>query len=146
MRLLLSAIVSIWMAGGCLFGCSSAMSAEPESQTAAVENAESCHAKQSHDCCSTAKPKKRVVKTSRHLEGVAYFIPVPQGMMNDCPLAIGSTAATSKNTTHVPAPARAPLAALPSFEKQTGQTESTLVTTFLPDRGPTHLRCCVFLI
>ena len=145
-RLLLAATVSIWMAGGCLFGCSNAMAGEPESQTAAVETAESCHVQQSHDCCATAKPKKRIASSWKHLEGVASFIPAPRGMMRDCPLVIGSTAATSKNSTHVPDPGRASVAALPSFEKQTEQAENTLVIPFLPNRGPTHLRCCVFLI
>jgi len=145
-RLLLSAVVSIWMAGGCLFGCSSAMGAEVESATAAVQPAESCHAKQSHDCCATPKPKKRIASNWKLLEGVASFLPAPRGMMQDCPLVIGSTAATSKNSTHVPDPGRASVAALPSFERQTEHTDTTLVSPFLPDRGPTHLRCCVFLI
>jgi hypothetical protein len=146
LRLFLSAVVSIWMAGGCLFGCSSAMAAVTEGVTAAVQNAESCHAKRSHDCCSTAKPKKQVASNLKLLEGVASFIPAPLGMMRDCPLVIGSTAATSKNSTHVPDPGRASVAALPSFEKQTELTDNTVVRPFLPDRGPTHLRCCVFLI
>jgi hypothetical protein len=46
----------------------------------------------------------------------------------------------------VPDPAREPVATLPSFEKQTEQTDNILVASFLPNRGPTHLRCCVFLI
>ena len=145
-RLLLSAVVSIWMAGGCLFGCSSAMGAEVESTTTAVQTAESCHAKQAHDCCATAKPKKRIASSWKLLEGVASFVPAPHGMMQDCPLLIGSTAATSKNSTHVPDPGGASVAALPSFERQTEHTDTTLVRPFLPDRGPTHLRCCVFLI
>jgi hypothetical protein len=145
-RLLLSAVVSIWIAGGCLFGCSGAMGAEVESATAAVQTAESCHAKQVHDCCATAKPKKRIASNRKLLEGVAPFLLAPRGMMQDCPLVIGSTAATSKNSTHVPDPGRASVAALPSFERQTEHTGTTLVRPFLPDRGPTHLRCCVFLI
>jgi len=146
LRLCLSALVSIWMAGGCLFGCSSAMAAVSESVNAAVESAESCHAKRSHECCSTAKPKQRLASNSKFLEGVATFIPAPLGMMKDCPLIVGSTAATAKNSTHVPDPGRAPVAALPSFEKKTEFPDNTLVRSFLPNRGPTHLRCCVFLI
>src|SRR5690349_6048029 len=66
-RFLLSVSVSIWMAGGCLFGCSSAMGADVPSASPKVEN-QSCHAKHSHDCCATAKSKKRIVKTLNSLE------------------------------------------------------------------------------
>jgi len=146
-RLLLSAVISIWMAGGCLFGCSSAMGAEVENSAAAVQSAESCHAKKSHDCCATAKTKKKLIASNwKQLEGVASFVPTSRGMMRDCPLVIGSTAATSKNSTNVPDPGRVPVAALPGFERQTAHTDSTLVRSFLPNGGPTHLRCCVFLI
>jgi len=129
-RLLLAASVSIWMAGGCMFGCAStAMSAEmaqrPEN---VIEAGMSCHAKHSP------------------VAGMPSFVPSPHGMMNECPLVVNSTAVTSKNSTHVPDPGRDPAAALPSFEKQIAHTDNTLVAPFRPDRGPTHLRCCVFLI
>ena len=146
-RLLLSVSVSIWMAGGCLFGCSSTMGAEVESTTAAVDS-QSCHAMHAHDCCATAKakPKRRIAKTLRRLPGVASFMPVPSGMMKDCPLVTNSTAATSKSSMHLPEPARGPVAALPTFERQTEYSDKPLDILFLPNRGPTHLRCCVFLI
>jgi hypothetical protein len=84
-RLLLAVSVSMWMAGGCMFGCA-----------------------------NTA-------------------------------MGAGVTQST-KNSMHVPDPGRGPIAALPSFEKQIAPTDNTLVAPFLPNRGPTHLRCCVFLI
>lgn len=150
LRLLLAVSVSIWMAGGCLFGCSNtAMGAEVTQSSANVVDAgNSCHATRSHDCCTAAKPKakKRVVSNFKHqLAHVPNFVPSPRGM-NECPLMVNSTAVTSKNSSHVPDPGRAPVTALPSFEKQTEQTDNTLVASFLPNRGPTHLRCCVFLI
>lgn len=149
-RLLLAISVSIWMAGGCLFGCAnSAMGAEvaPISE-AVVDAGNSCHAKRSHDCCIAAKPKakKHVAVSLKQLAGVPSFVPAPRGMMSECPLVVNSTAVTSKNSTHVPDPGRAPVAALPSFEKQAEITNNTHVASFLPNRGPTHLRCCVFLI
>ncbi len=149
-RLLLAVSVSVWMAGGCLFGCANtAMGAEVSHETQhRVEPAASCHAKRAHDCCGATKPKqkKHIASNLREpLEGVPSFIPGPRGMMNECPLVVNSTAATSKNSTHVPDPARGAIAALPSFEKETGYTDNVLVTPFLPDHGPTHLRCCVFL-
>jgi hypothetical protein len=150
-RLLLSISVSIWMAGGCLFGCANGAIGTEVAQASenVVETGNSCHAKHSHDCCAAVKPKpkKRVAANLRQQPlGVRSFVPSPRGMMNECPLVVNSTAVTSKNSTHVPAPARGPIAALPSFEKQIEYTDNTLVVPFLPNRGSTHLRCCVFLI
>ena len=129
-RLLLAVSVSIWMAGGCMFGCSNnAMGAEAAQSTEKVVDAgHSCHAKRSH------------------LPGLPSFVPSPREMMNECPLVVNSTAVTSKSSTHVPDPGRGPMAALPSFEKQIEKADNTLVVPFRPNRGPTHLRCCVFLI
>ena len=138
------------MAGGCLFGCTnSAMGAEAAHVSENVIDAgNSCHVKRSHDCCSAAKPKpeKRVARNLKQLVSVPSFVPAPRGMMNECPLVVNSTAVTSKNSTQVPDPASEPVPALASFEKQTDYTDNTLVVSFLPNRGPTHLRCCVFLI
>jgi len=129
-RLLLAVSVSIWMAGGCMFGCAnSTMGAEmAQSREKVIDAGMSCHAKHSQAA------------------GTPSFVPTPQGMMNECPLVVNSTAVTSKNSIHVPDPGRGPIAALPSFEKQVAPTDNLLVAPFRPDRGPTHLRCCVFLI
>ncbi|HEV8431222.1 MAG TPA: hypothetical protein VGQ41_25180 [Pyrinomonadaceae bacterium] len=146
MRLLLSVSVSIWMAGGCLFGCTTgAMGAEPADETL-VEAGASCHARQAHDCCDSAKPKKKATSSLKLLEGVASFVPAPRGMMKDCPLGVNATAATSKSSTYLPEPAREPVAALPAFEKQPLQRENPHAVQFLRNRGSTHLQCCVFLI
>ena len=149
-RLLLSISVSIWMAGGCLFGCSNTtMAAETADNSAqTIEAGESCHAARSaHDCCASQKPKKQT--TTRKVmqpEGVASFVPTPRGTMKDCPLVTNATAATSKNSTNVPDPGCASVAALPQLEKRTQTPDNALVVPFLPNRGPTHLLCCVFLI
>ena len=129
-RLLLAVSVSLWMAGGCMFGCaSSTMGAEMvQSNENVIEAGMSCHAKHSQ------------------VAGVPSFVPSPRGMVNECPLVVNSTAVTSKNSTHVPDPGRGPIAALPSFEKQIAHTDNIPVAPFRPDRGPNHLRCCVFLI
>lgn len=131
-RLLLSVSVSIWMAGGCLFGCTgTVVGAEEESQTVVASH--SCHAAHQKD-------------NSKQSTGIPSFAPAPRGMMKDCPLAVGATATTSKNNGHVPDPGRGPVSALPLIEKTTEQSNTSLVTAYLPNRGPTHLRCCVFLI
>src|SRR5215212_6946223 len=123
LRLLLAVSVSIWMAGGCLFGCANnAMGAEvAQSSENVIDAGNSCHAKRSHDCCTAAKPKPRKPVASNSKQqlagGMPSFIPLPRGMMNECPLVVSSTAVTSKNSTHLPDPGRGPVAALPSFEK-----------------------------
>jgi hypothetical protein len=145
-RLLLSVSVSIWMAGGCLFGCTTGSMGAERAQEDVVEDGASCHVTQSHHCCETAKPKKQTTTNLKLLEGVAFFVPGPHGMMKDCPLGVSTTAATSKSSIYLPEPARASVAALPSFEKQSIQPEYPRVTPFLHNRGSTHLQCCVFLI
>jgi len=147
-RLLLAVSVSIWMAGGCLFGCSnSAMAAGVEEDSIpTIDAGESCHSAQSHHCCSPKKTKKQVVRNLRQPVGLASFAPGPRDMMKDCPLAVNATAATSKSSTHASDTGRTPVAALPSFEKQTTRADNSSVVSFLPNGGPTHLRLCVFLI
>ena len=149
-RLLLSMTVSIWMAGGCLFGCSNTTMAA-ENAVPTIEAEESCHVgrpAKSHDCCASQqpKPKKQTARTVPQPEGVTSFAPSPRGMMQDCPLVTNATAATSKSSAYGPDPGRAPVAVLPQFQKQTQFVANTLVVPFLPNRGPTHLLCCVFLI
>ena len=147
-RLLLSISVSVWMAGGCLFGCSNAtMAAETDDSALTIEAGESCQtARSGHDCCASQKPKKQTTRTIKQPEGMASYAPIPRGMMNDCPLVTNATAATSKNSSHVPDPGRASGAALPQLEKQDQTPDNAHVVSLLPNRGPTHLLCCVFLI
>src|SRR6185369_7574402 len=92
-RLLLAVSVSIWMAGGCMFGCANtAMGAEVAQSSKSVMNTgHSCHAKH-----------------SQQVADVPSFVPSPHEMMNECPLVVNSTAVTSKNSTHVPDPGRGP--------------------------------------
>ena len=151
LRLLLAVSVSVWMAGGCLFGCSNnALGAEGvEGDANVIEAGESCHAKRSHDCCTATKPKpkKRVAANLKQQPaGVPSVLTTPRGMMNDCPLVVNSTAVTSKSSAPEPDPGRGPVAALPNFEKQIEHVNNIVVVSFLPNRGPTYLRCCVFLI
>ena len=132
-RLLLSVSVSIWIAGGCLFGCTGTVASAEQTAPAEVES-QSCHA------------AHQKTKAPSAPNGMPSFAPAPRGMMTDCPLAVSATAATSKNSSHVPDPARGPVSALPLIEKTIAQSNTSLVVGFLPNRGPTYLRCCVFLI
>ena len=157
-RLLLAVSVSVWLAGGCLFGCGSmAMAADAPSETTAVEG-ESCHAGPSqarpsqaagsHDCCAKAKPAKpsKVKARPNPNEKLAGVASLPTGRMSDCPLAIGATAVISKSSSTSPDLAGATTAALPRAVSDGELPQRHIVDPFLPNRGPTYLRCCVLLI
>lgn len=144
-RLLLAVSVSLWMAGGCLFGCSNttAMGAEVASSNGA-SNA-SFQSPHSHDCCTrpTAKRKQAATKSPRaYSQSLAAL---PQAMKN-CPLAVNATATTAKSGSDQPAVERAAVALLPGAENPCEQTRVTIDSSYLPNRGPIHLRCCVFRI
>src|SRR5689334_8588467 len=89
-RLVLAVSVSIWLAGGCLFGCANtALCAEVGHETAnTVKTPPSCHSGQSHHARNSKQP----------VAAMPSFVPGPRGMMNECPLVVNSTAATSKNS------------------------------------------------
>jgi hypothetical protein len=127
-RYLLSISLSFWMVGTCLLGCTStAVAAAPEHDAPAVANVPSCH-------------------MARHTSNLPNVAATPRGMMQECPLVVNATAATSKSSGHVPDPGRVPVVALPLLEKTFVLSNTPHVIGFLPNRGPTHLRCCVFLI
>ena len=155
-RLLLAVSVSVWMAGGCLFGCGNmnAMAAEATPSSASVAGDENCHAAQAHSCCTRpgAQKQKAKAKTSLRLTKVPRAIlpggtlTAPPHGMADCPLLANNTAATSKSSGSQPDPGRTPVAVLPSIESLNEQPRVTIASSYVPNRGPTHLRCCVFLI
>ena len=153
-RLLLAVSVSIWLAGGCLFGCgNTAMAAKISAETnqTAVQG-ESCHAihsqaARSHDCCT--KPTLKAAKHQVHVsfkQTLAGVSSLPPGGMSDCPLMIGATAAVSKSSSNSPdlVGTTAVAVSLPVSDRQLNPKHS--FESFLPNRGPTYLRCCVFLI
>jgi len=149
-RLALAISVSVWMAGGCLFGCGNtqAMAVEVAASETPAVSGDSCKVERSHSCCS--KPGKPVTSGAPKLATGARSAPeslaaIPHGM-KDCPLMMNATAITAKSSGNLPDPSRASVAILPSFESTNSQTQVTLGSSYLPNRGPTHLRCCVFLI
>jgi hypothetical protein len=154
-RLLLAVSVAAWLAGGCLLGCgNAAMAAESDEQSsqAAVEG-ESCHTAQAHHCCAKAKPprKNQAAKGQTRIdpkltESFLAVASMPSGMMNDCPLAMGATAITSKASSNAPDSDQTANAEL-LFTSGTGKLpQKHVVAQLVPNRGPTYLRCCAFLI
>lgn len=163
-RLLLAVSVSVWMAGGCLFGCSSNEVLAAEGSTEAnVSNAavsdESCNRSRQHDCCTRPnaqkakpqKPRKQIVRRQNQATDSSALISssaltsLPHSM-KDCPLMTNATAVTSKSNGSLPDPGHSSVAVLPAVKHTTEKAEFKPVQSYLPNRGPTHLRCCVFLI
>jgi len=155
-RVFLAISVSLWMAGaGCLWGCSNmsvqaAGTAAHEHEAATVVAESSCHAKatkaKGHDCC----PKKSAQKSSvasEHPSSIPMLNAAPEGMMKDCPLAVSANALANKKAAgDTSSPEATPVADPPNAEI----TSQRVVTPTSPiqylNRGPTYLRCCVFLI
>ena len=154
-RLLLAVSVSVWLAGGCLLGCGSAMAAQgngDESSQTAVEG-ESCHTAQKHHCCSKPKaakqstPAKQSTFDPKLLASTLTLASLPVDMMRDCPLAMNATAITAKANTNSPESTQATDGALPVGAGNSELPQKHHVTApLVPNRGPTYLRCCVFLI
>ncbi|HXQ74792.1 MAG TPA: hypothetical protein VN844_30085 [Pyrinomonadaceae bacterium] len=168
-RLLLAVSVSVWMAGGCLFGCSNgevlAAEVSPDgNEASAAVSGESCDRTRQHDCCTrpnVQKPKAkrqiaRQTRATRTTTGLATsrstlttspsaLTALPHGM-KDCPLMTNATAVTAKSNGNLPDPGPSSIVLLPAIKNTSEQLEFTPVQSYLPNRGPTHLRCCVFLI
>lgn len=153
-RLFLAISVSVWLAGGCLFGCgNTAMAATGTAGESPAVEGESCHTARAHDCCA-AKPepaKQPAVKTQNLIkpaqtDASTTLTSLPRGMMTDCPLVISATAVTSKSHSLSPELAHATNATLPLMENSGVIAERHAAAPYLPNRGPTYLRCCVFLI
>lgn len=166
-RLLLAVSVSVWMAGGCLFGCSNndvmaAEVSEDANDSSAAVSGDSCNRSRQHDCCTRPsaqkvqkpKPRKQIAHQTRATltaggPTIATSRPVLTAFphsMKDCPLMTNATAVTAKSNGNLPEPSRASVAVLPAIKNTSEQTEFMAVRSYLPNRGPTHLRCCVFLI
>ncbi|HET8783087.1 MAG TPA: hypothetical protein VFM63_11760 [Pyrinomonadaceae bacterium] len=149
-RLLLAVSVSVWLAGGCLLGCGSmAMAAQKvdDSSQAAAEG-ESCHRAQKHHCCSKPKPAKQSTSTIDPKLSESFLVlgSLPRDMMRDCPLAMNGTAVASKANTSSPESTQGANAELPFTTGKGALPQKHVIAPLVPNRGPTYLRCCVFLI
>ena len=145
-RLLLTVSVAIWLAGGCLLGCgNAAMASQPDDDQAAVEAA-SCHSAQEHHCCSKPKPAKRTAIDPKLTASLLALASIPRGLMNDCPLAMGATAVTAKANSNSPESDQTIKTELLFTAGNRELPQKHFADPLVPNRGPTYLRCCVFLI
>lgn len=142
-RRLAACALVLWLAGvGCFFGCEMSASATPADERQAGPQADSCPAFAVHDCCHKAGGGKAE-------DGVgAATIRQPlkeRTRIACCPLAGQSADPTRKVNV-----ADAPVAEAGRKPTPTPNTLTPAQTSTpwlrVPDRGSTHLRCCVFLI
>ena len=145
-RLLLATSVSLWLAGaGCLFGCSYSQSAVVEARAVSnmVVSGPSCHAMRSHDCCA----KKQQPKLDRSAAQLHKLLlnALPSGMMSDCPLTVNQIAAVPQVKIDSPGVV-SPHSALLAVDLAKLNRRSASTPLSIPNKGPTHILHCVFLI
>ena len=148
-RTLLAISVSMWMAGaGCFWGCSNSVmaAASPTStQTQTVVSGPSCHSP-GHDCCAKKSSSKSAGRDTRHV-GSSIISVIPEGMMGDCPLALNASAVVApKSTVNGPDNTRASQTEVPHVQVKFQPRNWGATPVQFLNRGPTYLRCCVFLI
>ena len=145
-RWLMAASVSLWMGGaGCLFACSSGFH-EAEKSTSSSEvvvTGNSCATSASHDCCAKQQTEALAKKSQTVLPSLATL---PRGMMEDCPLAVNATAVVSKAGSDLSDVGQARATWSSQVVTSTNIPKSDFVSLLPANRGPTYLRCCVFLI
>ena len=156
-RVLLAISVSLWMAGaGCLWGCSNGtvsaagVAAAHKHETPIVISESSSHSKvqsqkQSHDGCAK-KSVSQDTTEAKQTSALPSFSAIPSGMMKDCPLAVSANALATKGSVDASSPGQAPVSELPNLQKITRPIVAQSSPAQYLNRGPTYLRCCVFLI
>jgi hypothetical protein len=151
LRLSLAISVSLWMAGaGCLLGCSNEAHA---SSTASIESAEtvvaehSC-ASSSHDCCAKKKAQQEsTTATNPQTDLSAIEVPSTQSSrMESCPMAVNASAIVSKGRAETPKASIVKTIEAPLPSTALANYSRDVDPPHLHNRGPTYLRCCVFLI
>jgi hypothetical protein len=144
-RLTLAISVSLWMAGaGCLLGCSNTVNAAPHSKddVNTVVADDSCASKHSHHCCAKKKQPAPSVETQLLVPEIRA---VP-GSMKDCPLAVSASAVVSKARSDGSNDSLQHQVSVAVPEQSNSLSKSRSSESLLLNRGPTYLRCCVFLI
>jgi hypothetical protein len=159
-RIALALTVALWMAGaGCLLGCENMVSAAGSNNGAAAPSSltivaagDVCSSAHAKDCCAKhgskvgARPAAK--STTSALAGA--LLPevgaVPSSIMDNCPLAVNASAALSKAKQDQPSSVLTASPAGAFLSNTPDQTIAFSTRPQLANRGPTYLRCCVFLI
>jgi hypothetical protein len=150
-RFVLVLLLVLWMAGtGCLLGCEKAVQAHSHGQKSdslhAVVSGDACASKKTHDCC--AKGQVTSSKTAATPDWKNDFV-VPSKQTSDvfgCPLAANRTAVIGKSASIDQPALVTPIGREVLSNSIVSKTRRQTADLFPSNRGPTYLRCCVFLI
>jgi|SRR4030095_6013009 len=146
-RLLLAISVSFWMTGAaCMWSCNnnaSAASARIDSQTSSAIAGHSCHSN-AHHCC--AKKSSKSITPANQLSDVSALGVAREAMMGDCPLAVFASAVVTKTKANAPDGNHVSVGDMPRLAKTVEPNLFRSTPLQSCNRGPTYLRCCVFLI
>jgi hypothetical protein len=148
-RVVLAFAISMWMAGGgCMFGCTTPVNAATKSDSSTSHHAapksetgKSCHA-----------VKQANHKSSKHhsgqkqLESLAIPLASSSESGRECPLAANATTAGAKSSGSLVDRDFSVVDVLRYAEVRSESVQHYLARLHRPNRGPTYLRCCVFLI
>jgi hypothetical protein len=149
LRLFLAISVSAWMAGaGCLLGCSkeTRASSPQANSTETIVAAESCASSHSHDCCAKKRHTQTAKAVTSDVNGQFQLTALPPRAMESCPMAVNSSAIVSKADTNNSHDVLTRRVELPSASGAAATIHRSVNTSNLFNRGPTYIRCCVFLI
>ena len=136
-RRLAALALVLWLAGvGCIIGCEmNAAAAHKEEAQTASEGEESCSVSAGHDCC-----------TEDGGDG-ATNVGLPQHTTNvSCCPPVGLSADPARKISTKDVPLAVAGSGLPFAPDSRTSTPLPSYRLRVPDRGSTHLRCCVFLI
>jgi hypothetical protein len=141
-RRLAAAALVLWLAGvGCFFGCEmGVVSAAGADGRTAVAQGDSCPAFAGHDCCHKAKAERGGGNGPN-----AGRTPARTPRTDCCPLKAQSADPARKASTTDASLAEAGTPLRPATHANT-PARLDAHRQRVPDRGSTHLRCCVFLI
>lgn len=145
-RVMLALSFSFWMTGAaCLLGCSnaSASAVRIESPDASAIAGRSCHSAAHHCCAKKSPPSIDSAIQSLHVSGLEIST---EAVMSDCPLSVIGSAVVAKTKVDDKDGNQISVRALPSFEKAVHSEPFCSTPLQSCNRGPTYLRCCVFLI
>ena len=148
LRLLLALCVSAWMAGaGCLLGCSNEVHAASSTANSVetIVATDSCAASHSHDCCAKKRKVASRNTVSSNVNG-KVLVALPSREMESCPMAVNASAIVSKSQVDSSSVAVTKRVELLSAPDLAVAGRISYNTSNLFNRGPTYIRCCVFLI
>jgi hypothetical protein len=149
LRLFLAVSVSAWMAGaGCLLGCSNEAHATPSAGSAVetIAAGHPCAMSHSHDCCVNKRKARTASLVPSNSNSQIQVSAIPSRALESCPMAVNAAAILSKAHSDSSNVALTRSEGLPCADYSAPPPLTSVDTSNLFNRGPTYIRCCVFLI